>query len=232
MAAVPPPRILRRAVSRADVQLHGALSSGNTGRQSPQEVEMPRLTVGPIQLRYDLQGDGALLLVAKSNRGLAYLFQARHGFGTFGRVVVSAIPVTSDLLIHEGHHGAPSATKPLHSCCSPAERQCSLGLMRCASHSPPVRGGSFATTCATAARRQRRTRKGPRTHFGTSPPPPRLLSMRSAAGLRTSPASGRWDGRPSGGSRPSESVLSSHLACTRPVCPSLATAPCFPAAPG
>ncbi len=46
------------------------------------------------------------LLVAESNRGLAYLFLTRRGFGaiTFGRVVVSAIPVTPDLLMHEGHH--------------------------------------------------------------------------------------------------------------------------------
>ena len=46
------------------------------------------------------------LLVAESNRGLAYLFLARRGFGaiTFGRVITSAIPVTSRLLIHESHH--------------------------------------------------------------------------------------------------------------------------------
>ncbi len=46
------------------------------------------------------------LLVAESNRGLAYLFLTRRGFGaiTFGRVVVSAIPVTPDLLMHESHH--------------------------------------------------------------------------------------------------------------------------------
>jgi hypothetical protein len=44
--------------------------------------------------------------VAESNRGLAYLFLTRRGFGaiTFGRVVTSAIPVTSRLLIHESHH--------------------------------------------------------------------------------------------------------------------------------
>ena len=46
------------------------------------------------------------LLVAESNRGLAYLFLTRRGFGaiTFGRVVVSAIPVTPHLLVHESHH--------------------------------------------------------------------------------------------------------------------------------
>jgi hypothetical protein len=46
------------------------------------------------------------LLVAESNRGLAYLFLTRRGFGaiTFGRVVVSAIPLTPHLLVHESHH--------------------------------------------------------------------------------------------------------------------------------
>jgi hypothetical protein len=46
------------------------------------------------------------LLVAESNRGLAYLFLTRRGFGaiTFGRVVISAIPLTPDLLVHESHH--------------------------------------------------------------------------------------------------------------------------------
>ena len=46
------------------------------------------------------------LLVAESNRGLAYLFLTRRGFGaiTFGRVVVSATPITPRLLVHEGHH--------------------------------------------------------------------------------------------------------------------------------
>jgi hypothetical protein len=46
------------------------------------------------------------LLIAESNRGLAYWFLTRRGFGaiTFGRVVVSAIPVTADLLMHESHH--------------------------------------------------------------------------------------------------------------------------------
>src|SRR6478752_1712739 len=46
------------------------------------------------------------LLVTQSNRGLAYLFLTRRGFGaiTFGRVVVSAIPLTLRLLVHESHH--------------------------------------------------------------------------------------------------------------------------------
>jgi hypothetical protein len=46
------------------------------------------------------------LLVAESNRGLAYLFLTRRGFGaiTFGRVVISAVPLTPHLLIHESHH--------------------------------------------------------------------------------------------------------------------------------
>jgi hypothetical protein len=46
------------------------------------------------------------LLVAESNRGLAYLFLTRRGFGaiTFGRVVVSAMPLTAHLLVHESHH--------------------------------------------------------------------------------------------------------------------------------
>jgi hypothetical protein len=46
------------------------------------------------------------LLVAESNRGLAYLFLTRRGFGaiTFGRVVVSATPITPHLLVHESHH--------------------------------------------------------------------------------------------------------------------------------
>jgi hypothetical protein len=46
------------------------------------------------------------LLVAESNRGLAYWFLTRRGFGaiTFGRVVTCAIPVTPDLLVHESHH--------------------------------------------------------------------------------------------------------------------------------
>jgi hypothetical protein len=46
------------------------------------------------------------LLVAESNRGLAYLFLTRRGFGaiTFGRVVISAIEITPELLMHESHH--------------------------------------------------------------------------------------------------------------------------------
>jgi hypothetical protein len=46
------------------------------------------------------------LLLAESNRGLAYLFLTRRGFGaiTFGRVVVSAMPITPHLLVHESHH--------------------------------------------------------------------------------------------------------------------------------
>src|SRR5438067_520926 len=46
------------------------------------------------------------LLIAESNRGLAYLFLTRRGFGaiTFGRVVVSAIALTEHLLVHESHH--------------------------------------------------------------------------------------------------------------------------------
>jgi hypothetical protein len=46
------------------------------------------------------------LLIAQSNRGLAKLFLTRRGFGaiTFGRVVISAIPLTPELLCHESHH--------------------------------------------------------------------------------------------------------------------------------
>jgi hypothetical protein len=46
------------------------------------------------------------LLVAESNRGLAYLFLTRRGFGaiTFGRVIISATPMTLRLLVHESHH--------------------------------------------------------------------------------------------------------------------------------
>jgi hypothetical protein len=46
------------------------------------------------------------LLVAESPRGLAYWFLTRRGFGaiTFGRVIVSAIPVTPQLMVHESHH--------------------------------------------------------------------------------------------------------------------------------
>ena len=46
------------------------------------------------------------LLLARSKRGLAYLFLTRRGFGaiTFGRVVTSAIEVTPHLVVHESHH--------------------------------------------------------------------------------------------------------------------------------
>ena len=46
------------------------------------------------------------LLLAESRRGLAWLFLLRRGFGaiTFGRVVVSAVPLTPSLLCHESHH--------------------------------------------------------------------------------------------------------------------------------
>ena len=46
------------------------------------------------------------LFVAESTCGLAYLFLTRRGFGaiTFGRVVVSATPITPRLLMHESHH--------------------------------------------------------------------------------------------------------------------------------
>ncbi len=46
------------------------------------------------------------LLVAESNRGLAYPFLTRRGFGaiTFGRVIISATPITPALLVHESHH--------------------------------------------------------------------------------------------------------------------------------
>jgi hypothetical protein len=49
---------------------------------------------------------GSGLLVAVSNRGLAHVFLTRRGFGaiTFGRVVVSAVPLTPRLLVHESHH--------------------------------------------------------------------------------------------------------------------------------
>jgi hypothetical protein len=46
------------------------------------------------------------LLVAESNRGLAYLFLTRRGFGaiTFGRVLITTVPLTPRLLVHESHH--------------------------------------------------------------------------------------------------------------------------------
>jgi hypothetical protein len=57
-----------------------------------------------LSLAWPKARDG--LLVAESNRGLAYLFLTRRSFGaiTFGRVVVSAIPLTPRLLVHESHH--------------------------------------------------------------------------------------------------------------------------------
>lgn len=44
--------------------------------------------------------------MARGQRGLAHLFLVRRGFGaiTLGRVVISAVPVTPELLRHEGHH--------------------------------------------------------------------------------------------------------------------------------
>jgi hypothetical protein len=46
------------------------------------------------------------LLIAESHRGLAWLFLVRRGFGaiTFGRVVISAVPLTPRLLVQESHH--------------------------------------------------------------------------------------------------------------------------------
>jgi hypothetical protein len=46
------------------------------------------------------------LLLAESSRGLAKLFLSRRGFAaiTFGRVVISTIPWTPQLLMHESHH--------------------------------------------------------------------------------------------------------------------------------
>jgi hypothetical protein len=46
------------------------------------------------------------LFIAESTRGLAKLFLTNRGFGaiTFGRVVVSAVPLTPRLLVHESHH--------------------------------------------------------------------------------------------------------------------------------
>ncbi|MBV9581251.1 MAG: hypothetical protein JO057_21935 [Chloroflexi bacterium] len=46
------------------------------------------------------------LIVAQSNRGLAHVFLTRRGFGaiTFGRVVISAVPLSDRLLMHESHH--------------------------------------------------------------------------------------------------------------------------------
>ena len=46
------------------------------------------------------------LLVGQSTRGLAYWVLTRRGFGaiTFGRVVISSVPITPSLLVHESHH--------------------------------------------------------------------------------------------------------------------------------
>jgi hypothetical protein len=46
------------------------------------------------------------LFVAWSDRGLANRFLTRRGFGaiTLGRVVISTIPLTPHLLMHESHH--------------------------------------------------------------------------------------------------------------------------------
>jgi hypothetical protein len=62
--------------------------------------------LGFAALSWSVPRPRAGLLVAESNRGLAYWFLTRRGFGaiTFGRVVTSAIPITPDLLVHESHH--------------------------------------------------------------------------------------------------------------------------------
>jgi hypothetical protein len=62
------------------------------------------LTFALLSLRIPRPRSG--LLVAESNRGLAYLFLTLRGFTaiTFGRVVVTAVPVTPTLLVHESHH--------------------------------------------------------------------------------------------------------------------------------
>ena len=62
--------------------------------------------LGFALLSFGLPRPRAGLLVVQSDRGLAYLFLTRRGFGaiTFGRVVVSAIPLTPHLLVHESHH--------------------------------------------------------------------------------------------------------------------------------
>ncbi|MCA1646401.1 MAG: hypothetical protein LC797_13400 [Chloroflexi bacterium] len=69
---------------------------------------MPNTLIGLgfAVLSFGLPRPRAGLLVAQSNRGLANLFLTRRGFGaiTFGRVVVSAIPLTPHLLVHESHH--------------------------------------------------------------------------------------------------------------------------------
>jgi hypothetical protein len=57
-----------------------------------------------LSLAWPQPWDG--LLVAQSNRGLAYWFLTRRGFGaiTFGRVITAATPLTLRLLVHESHH--------------------------------------------------------------------------------------------------------------------------------
>src|SRR6185312_7853827 len=62
--------------------------------------------LGFAALSFAVPRPRAGLLVAESNRGLAYWFLTRRGFGaiTFGRVVVSAIDITPRLLMHESHH--------------------------------------------------------------------------------------------------------------------------------
>src|SRR5262245_49811423 len=57
-----------------------------------------------LSLSVPMPREGVLL--ARSNRGVAYLFLTRRGFGaiTFGRVVISATEVTPHLLVHESHH--------------------------------------------------------------------------------------------------------------------------------
>ncbi len=64
------------------------------------------LGLGFAMLSLAIPRPQAGLLVAETNRGLAYLFLTRRGFGaiTFGRVIVSAIPLTPRLLVHESHH--------------------------------------------------------------------------------------------------------------------------------
>jgi hypothetical protein len=46
------------------------------------------------------------LLIAHASHGLASWFLTRRGFGaiTFGRVIVTTIPLTPHLLMHESHH--------------------------------------------------------------------------------------------------------------------------------
>jgi hypothetical protein len=64
------------------------------------------LGIGFALLSLTLPRPESGVLVARSNRGLAYLFLTRRGFGaiTFGRVIISAIEVTPHLLVHETHH--------------------------------------------------------------------------------------------------------------------------------